>query len=412
MFRKSVLWLVLLLLLSSAATALEGWPPPYQGVAIANVTVRSEASSKAKKIGDARTGELLNILSLEGDWLQIEKDGQWGYVLASQVRGIHETSPGYGLVAAYAEDFEPLYTGVATAQLSLRSEQSRDSKQISTVYANDMVLIGELGEEWSYVRSGKHEGYVLSEYLTSLKVINPYWASLPGAYEYPYMARVIRPTWVVEADTGEPLQELPSGALVNVQLPEQGDRLLLPYKRTWGTIAFSDVELLQVFPWENAQPGELIGSFATFFPHDPQNEVDAGRLHNIQMGVTLLDGLRITAGAEFSFNAIAAPYTQANGYRVGPIVNYVSDKKTGYGGGICQVSTTLYNLLLQLPMRIITTRPHSSVGIDYAPVNYDAAVGKGNLDLVFQNMLPYDVEMQLSSVDGVVTVLMYRAQEG
>ena len=94
---------------------------------------------------------------------------------------------------------------------------------------------------------------------------------------------------------------------------------------------------------------------------------------------------------------------------MGPIVNYVSSQKLGYGGGICQVSTTLYNAILQIPIGVIKTQVHSSYGISYAPLDMDAAVGKGNIDLRLQNTLPYDVRFALQAVGGVLTVRVYRA---
>lgn len=80
----------------------------------------------------------------------------------------------------------------------------------------------------------------------------------------------------------------------------------------------------------------------------------------------------------------------------------------GYGGGICQVSTTLYNAILQ-PHQRHKTQVHSSYGISYVPLDMDAAVGKGNIDLRLQNTLPYDVRFALQAVGGVLTVRVYRA---
>ena len=93
----------------------------------------------------------------------------------------------------------------------------------------------------------------------------------------------------------------------------------------------------------------------------------------------------------------------------GPIINYVSSQKLGYGGGICQVSTTLYNAILQIPIEVIKQQVHSSYGISYVPLDMDAAVGNGNIDLRLRNTLPYDGRFVLQAVDGVLTVLVYRA---
>ena len=117
----------------------------------------------------------------------------------------------------------------------------------------------------------------------------------------------------------------------------------------------------------------------------------------------------VPAGEKFYFNDFCAPYTKGNGYALGPIVNYVSDKKLGYGGGICQVSTTLYDAILQIPIEVIKQQVHSAYGISYAPLDMDAAVGAGNIDLRLRNTLPYDIRFALQAVGGVLTVRVYRA---
>ena len=73
------------------------------------------------------------------------------------------------------------------------------------------------------------------------------------------------------------------------------------------------------------------------------------------------------------------------------------------------MSTTLYNAILQIPIEVIKQQVHSSYGIEYAPLDFDAAVGNGNIDLRLRNTLPYDVRFVLQAVDGVLTVLVYRA---
>lgn len=402
---------LMVVLLGTGVVVQAAWEmPPYQGVALIEMPIRKEPNSRSTMLEQVQAGELLNILSVEHEeWLVVQKGELYGYVYRPNVGGIHTTGEVPELLGDAEIDFVPLYTATARRRLVLREDPSRESRQMATVYENADVILGIIGEEWTQAYYDKKVGYLLTDYLTSLKVINPNWATLPGAHYYPYAARVVRQTAVIDADTNETLQVLPVGAVVNARIADQENRILVPYKRTWGIVRLQDVELLNVVTVEEAGGSDLIGVFATYFDNDPQNEIDVGRLFNIRKGVELFNGLRVPAGEEFSFNAIAAPYTQGNGYQRGPIINYTSDKKTGYGGGICQVSTTLYNVLLQLPMRIVTTRPHSSVGIDYAPVDYDAAVGAGNLDLIFQNMLPYEVEMRLQCDDGVITVMFYRA---
>lgn len=403
-----VLCLCLLLALPLTPAHAEQGEVLFKGVATLDLTIRKSASRSASRLGSVQAGEPVEILSMANGWMKVVKGDVEGYILADHIQALEALTSDNPVPEAYSDQtFQPLYTGEATVNLVLRKQPSKESKQLGTIYEEQALVLGEIGPEWTQVMVDKKIGYVLSQYLTGLKAIDPNKAMLPGVTRYPYLAQVVAETDLVEEQTGEVLQQVPVGALLCVE-PAQDGQVRLPYKRTFALARAADLTLTQVVPFEEAQPGDLIGVFSTYFPQKTQREVDMGRLHNIQHGVDFVTEALVAPGERFSFNALAAPYSKSNGYQVGPIINYVSDKKTGYGGGVCQVSTTVYNLFLQLPMRIVTTRPHSAYGIDYAPVGFDAAVGSANLDLIAENALPYPVRMTLSVSPGVVTALMYR----
>lgn len=94
-------------------------------------------------------------------------------------------------------------------------------------------------------------------------------------------------------------------------------------------------------------------------------------------GVERLNNVIVPSGEKFYFNDYCAPYTKSNGYELGPIVNYVSSKKLGYGGGICQVSTTLYNAILQIPISVIKTQVHSFLRHQLGAAGYGCGGGGG-----------------------------------
>ena len=89
--------------------------------------------------------------------------------------------------------------------------------------------------------------------------------------------------------------------------------------------------------------------------------------------------------------------------------NISSDGK-GYGGGVCQLSTTLYNAALGLPLRIDRWKVHRERGVDYIPQYFDAAVGSYS-DLAFTNLLPYAISLEVLTQNGALTVLIRRADE-
>ncbi|MGQ9472545.1 MAG: VanW family protein [Candidatus Caldatribacteriaceae bacterium] len=107
-------------------------------------------------------------------------------------------------------------------------------------------------------------------------------------------------------------------------------------------------------------------------------------IFNIQKAAAALDGLIVKKNTPFSFNQVIGKADREDGYRKTQIV--VNGKLVpGYGGGVCQVSTTLYNALLQTEAQILERHPHSgySPTTSYVPPGRDAAVSYGLKDLRF-----------------------------
>ena len=107
----------------------------------------------------------------------------------------------------------------------------------------------------------------------------------------------------------------------------------------------------------------------------------------------------------FDFNEIAGPYRKSRGYMPSPVL-IDGGTVAGYGGGTCQVSTTLYNALLQLSdgITILWRRPHGPGGAKYAPHGVDAAVGAENLNLRFQNDYDFPIYLDCTVLNGAICI--------
>ena len=104
------------------------------------------------------------------------------------------------------------------------------------------------------------------------------------------------------------------------------------------------------------------------------------------------------------------PYNPRKGYQQAPVM--VEGTTTpGYGGGTCQVSSTLYNVVIQLPkLRITYRRPHGYGGASYLPIHRDAAVGNASLNLTFVNDYDFPIRIEAcSNDDGALSIRIYRA---
>ena len=84
----------------------------------------------------------------------------------------------------------------------------------------------------------------------------------------------------------------------------------------------------------------------------------------------------------------------------------------GYGGGTCQSSSTLYNVLKQMPgITILWRRPHGPGSAKYLPQHMDAAVGNQLLNLKFRNDYDFPVRFEAQSVKGCLFIAAYKVQD-
>lgn len=385
----------------------------YLGVASKALTIREKQSKSALKMQTLELGESVCILELGKEWHYVVKNGIKGYVLADLITGLQGASADIEVPDGYmtAPAFKAVYSAMADVNLSIRRDKSENARLVGTVYQDEYVDVMSTDGKWAHVRKKDAEGYVRADHLRYYKRYDPYGPLLPGAVWYPYAAHVLADTVIYDAETGEELRTVKPGSIMVVSAFGDDMSVTLPYDRITGKIySTANLDLEPVKLWPEAQQGDLIAVFSTYYDPAQDTQEQVGRLHNIMQGVDRLNNVTIPMDQKFYFNDYCAPYTASNGYQEGPIINYVSSDKLGYGGGICQVSTTLYNAILQIPIEVIKQQVHSSYGIEYAPLDFDAAVGNGNIDLRLRNTLPYDVRFALQAVDGVLTVLVYRAK--
>lgn len=119
------------------------------------------------------------------------------------------------------------------------------------------------------------------------------------------------------------------------------------------------------------------------------NSSSRARLNNIKLAMSLINGTRIAPGEEFSFNKAVGQRTEARGFRKAPA--YSGGEVTEQvGGGICQVSTTLFNAAVKADMEILERHNHS-LTVSYVEKGKDATVDWGHQDLRFRNTSPDDV---------------------
>lgn len=148
---------------------------------------------------------------------------------------------------------------------------------------------------------------------------------------------------------------------------------------------------------------EEIASFSTKIYSN-----DSARQNNINITCSTLNGTVVTNGSTFSFCNTVGQSTSAKGYLEADIFDRNGNKKKGFGGGNCQVSTTLYNAVLSVPSLVVTERHEHSNKVPYIQTGKDAAVAYGSYDLKFRNDSGYDIKIYVEASTSNVTVRLVR----
>lgn len=130
---------------------------------------------------------------------------------------------------------------------------------------------------------------------------------------------------------------------------------------------------------------DTLSSYTTHFTTGTQNNHNRGI--NIGLAAKSIDGTILLPGEEFSFNKTVGSRTTEKGYKIAHV--FVEGQiMDGTGGGVCQVSTTLYNAVLRANLDVLERHNHMFT-VGYVPLGMDAAVSYGYADLVFKNTTGY-----------------------
>ena len=146
------------------------------------------------------------------------------------------------------------------------------------------------------------------------------------------------------------------------------------------TIVIVGVKNAFAMPFYDLQPSEMVlrASFYTTYSASSKE-----RKHNIALACKSLNNTLVESFGEFSFNRCVGERTEKRGYQKAKII-VSGEFVDGVGGGVCQVSTTLYNALILAGLDILECHPHS-LPVSYVEPSFDAMVNSGYADLKFIN---------------------------
>ena len=151
---------------------------------------------------------------------------------------------------------------------------------------------------------------------------------------------------------------------------------------------------------ELAQVKDLLGSFSTDF-----STSSAGRAKNVTNGCSKINGTILYPGEQFDMAATVSPFTQENGYELAGAYQNGTTVES-FGGGICQVATTLYNAVIRAELDI-TMRFNHSMLVSYVQPSMDAAIAGDYKDLRFKNNLDAPIYIEGYCSGGIIYFNVY-----
>lgn len=145
---------------------------------------------------------------------------------------------------------------------------------------------------------------------------------------------------------------------------------------------------------------DVLGTFTTNYSSSTED-----RAQNVSNATAHINGTVVYPGEEFSTYDKIAPYTYENGYRTGKAYSN-GEVIDSIGGGVCQVSTTLYNALIRSELEITERMPHSMT-VNYVPLAADAAMAGTYKNLKFKNNTDTPIYVEGSTYNRNVTFIIY-----
>lgn len=148
---------------------------------------------------------------------------------------------------------------------------------------------------------------------------------------------------------------------------------------------------------------ELLAQFSTKI-----YSTDSARQNNLEITSKKLNGTVVKPNETFSFTKTIGPSTAAKGYEEADIYDSNGNKIKGYGGGNCQVSSTLYNAVQKVSSLEVVERHEHSNTVPYVKEGHDAAVAYGSVDFKFKNTNNFSIKILVETSKKYVVVKLMK----
>ena len=318
------------------------------------------------------------------------------------------------LVSSVSVRAEPevLYNAIitkvfATSLTNVYVAPDKDSKVLDSLKPGTRIQITEVLPNYVGILFGSKTAYVLRKRIDQAVPVNPAKTPPFGTAVNRFYVTIDQETPIKAAPNAnaDTLITLQKGAMVGFLGVNDGWAYTI-FKRQYGYI---DTRLLKelkpVAPTIDYPDSEMPIAVYNSFYKVTQDEYNLNRITNLKVGCQRMS-ITMQPGQTMDFNNNVGPFTRANGYlEAGALSD--GEWTLASGGGSCQISSTLYNVVLQLPgLTVLRRAPHGPNGASYLPHGVDAS--SGSLNFVFRNDYSFPITIRTHVQDGSLFIAIYR----
>ena len=192
--------------------------------------------------------------------------------------------------------------------------------------------------------------------------------------------------------------------LVKTLQAEAGSEVTPVYKPEPPVIKEEHLAEKMEFKLPTGEQGGIIGHFTTYLTNN-----QPPRRTNIKLAVDKLDNYCLQPGEKFSFNDLIGKPRREEGYQPAPVI-INGQLKPKVGGGICQVSSTLYAAVKKAELTVLERHSHSKP-VDYIQSGQDATIYPGEKDFQFKNTTDSQLKLKGAVINKYVAIYLLRVRE-
>lgn len=341
----------------------------------------------------------------KGDKVTIIKDLENGFVHVRTSRGMEGKCAKSYLKVANSMNSASLNTSVkkkvkGTDEVNIRSGAGTNYSKIGTLANGTIVNVIEVQGEWNRIKfSNGKIGYCSGRYLETVT-----GNSVTNSSVNVIAKKKVAGTDKLNVRSGagtsySKIDEILAGATVEV-LESKGGWSKVRYGN--GKIGYCSERYLTSLTSTatsqntNKKYNNVVSSFSTKY------STGSNRANNVELAARKINGFVIKPGQTFSFRQAVGGITAANGFLSAPVMANGQISGNGIGGGVCQVSSTIYASALKAGLTNIQARTHSGK-VAYMPAGVDAVISSTS-DLKIKNTYKEDVVIYASYSGGTLTV--------